>query len=220
MNHSYMTPKWVADLQQSNRGVEQDFKTLEKTASTALTNHFDQFGEQTIEKVAQTDNMYDLMMSTKRLVQRQLSVTDGPAHDIASKVIVKATAIQEQYGGNLESIIDGIVSKMDSTPIASDASPQIHVKALKQGARARDLESIEMRVMSEFGYSRQETERYVRTLMNEAADLRVIYKGIDKYDMANYVLDVVGSLGVPDLMYNIKSSNYAREQLEELLGAR
>lgn len=218
MANNYMTPRWVADLQRSNRGVEQEFKTLEKTASEELSNHFNQFGEPNIEKVAVDSDMYDLMMTTKRLVQMQMSVSDGPAHDIASKVITKATEIQNQYGGNLDTIIKGIVGEMQTSAPAKDASPQLHVKALKQGARMKDLEAIEMRVMQEFGFSRQEMERYVRNLMTEASDLIVVYKGHDKYEMANYILDVIASLGNPDLMYNIKSSNYAREQLEARLG--
>lgn len=218
MQDNYMQPKWVSDLQRSNRGVEQEFKTLQKTASQELSKHLNSFGEATSEKLASDDNMYSLMMTTKRLVQQQLSIQDGPAHDIASKVIVSANKIHDQYGGNLDEIIHGIISKMESTPAMPDASPQIHVKALKQGARMRDLEAIEMRLMTEFQFDRQKTDIYVRNLMNEANDLRVVYKGFDKYEMAGYILDVVQSLGNPDLMYNMKSSNYVREQLEQLLG--
>lgn len=219
MSNNYMTPSWVADLQRSNREVEQEFKTMDKVASKNLSDHFNTFGaNEPIEKIAFEDNMYDMMMTTKRLVQKQLSITDGPAHDIASKVITKATEIHDQYGGNLNVIIHGIVSKMDATPAMPDSSPQIHVKALKQGARADDLEAVEMRVMSEFGMDRQNTDRYVRTLLNEASDLRVTYKGFDKYEMANAILDVVISFGNPELVYNFKSSKYACKQLEELLG--
>lgn len=161
----------------------------------------------------------DMFTSTRQLIANRLGVSEEIAHDMTSPVLNRSDVIRNQYGGEPQHIIEGIVTELatqtSDNPIVSKGV-ELHDFKSSWGKKEWS-EAIKDRLVTELGIGSYDADRMVLLIVKESQDLTTSLRPHTKFEISEAIIQIMKENGDPSVIYGFKDSSRMMSLIKEYL---
>ena len=151
---------------------------------------------------------FDMFGNAKMYLRNRLGVSDETAHDIAGSVMGKAQQIQENHGGELVQIAQGIIDEMEPGQFEESRLKYRIMSAQEQEAFAKNL------LMEQMNASAYEADRYKKSIVNSARTLYTKHRTKTPQEIIKAIVDVIAERRDITLVFDVPSDDHLKREIE------
>lgn len=148
--------------------------------------------------------------NAKHYISSKLGVGDEMSHNLASSVLSKAQGLQNQYGGNVNDMVTGIVDNMDKGEIHT----RLGVIPMRPMSPQETEDAVEQQLMQAFQLSAANVAHYKKNVMDQARNLSVLHRQNEISDIATAIIKVLADHQDITLVNNISSTSSLKKEVE------
>lgn len=213
----------IYDLQGvSNRVKEEEplaFSSLAPYESESITSVLEKeaglLEEQELEKsAANATNPFEAFGTARHYLRNKFGLAEDSAHDLASSVVSKANAIQDEHGVELADAVVGIIDSMDEKQVLNQTGvvpKRIDTNETIEG-------EVKQRLMDELQLTAFQSDQLKKNVVQQARNLSTQFRHSPTKDIALAIVNVLVEHQDISLVYNISSSPHLVEEVGYQLG--
>lgn len=158
-------------------------------------------------------NPFEAFGHAKHYISSKLGLQSDAAHDLASSVVTKAQALQEDHGGEVQNMIRGIVDNFDKEEIQA----RVGALPMRKATVNEVEEDVKERLMQQFQMSAYQADQFKKIIVTQARNLLTQYRTHNLTQIAYAIISVLETNQDISLAYNISTSDRLRKEVEQAL---
>lgn len=167
--------------------------------------------EETLNKSANLNQSpFEMFGMAKNYIASKLGMAPDMAHDLASSVVARGQDLQKEHGGELGSMVKGIVDNMDPNAIQS----KMGARPMRNQSPNEIEDNVREKLTQQMGMSAHQADICKKIVLQQARNLVIQYRHKSLAQISDAIVDVMIAHHDASVAYGISSNERLRAEIE------
>lgn len=156
---------------------------------------------------------FEVFGHAKAYIASKLGINSETSHDLAQSVVARAQDLQQLHGGDIETMITGIVDQMNP----QEVQDRVGAVPMRPFSPNELEEHIKQRLIEELQMTAFQADQFKKIIVQQAKNLLVQYRAYKQQQIADAIINVLVQHQDASIAYGISTSGLLKQEIEHQL---